>query len=100
MAASLPCADGKPNADGEFCPYQQHQPLTLEGWQAWDVTIKTSSQLRMIHTTVMGLDFQAYLKMSETLGYSCTAAAELLPACDAGVTTALNEKISDELKNR
>lgn len=54
----------------------------------------------MINTTVMGMDFQAYLKMSQTLGYSCTGTAELLPACDVGVTAALNEKISDELKNR
>lgn len=52
----------------------------------------------MINTTVMGMDFQAYLKMSETLGYSCTATAELLPACDAGVTEALNEKINQSMK--
>lgn len=53
----------------------------------------------MINTTVMGMDFQAYLKMSETLGYSCTATAELLPACDAGVTMALNEKIGNLTKD-
>jgi hypothetical protein len=99
-ASGLLCAEGKANEKGEICPYHQHEPQTLEGWQAWDLTLKTSSQLRMINTTVIGVDFQAYLKMSETLGYGCVATAELLPACDAGVTAALNEKISDELKNR
>ncbi len=52
----------------------------------------------MINTTVMGMDFQAYLKMSEALGYSCTATAELLPACDTGVTMALNERIENTIK--
>ena len=52
----------------------------------------------MINTTVMGMDFHAFLKMAETLGYSCTAAAECLPACDVGVTAALNERISAEMK--
>ncbi len=54
----------------------------------------------MINTTVMGMDFHAFLKMAETLGYSCTAAAECLPACEAGVAAALNEKIASEIKNR
>lgn len=52
----------------------------------------------MVNTTVMGMDFQAYLKMCETLGYSCTATAELLPACEAGVTAALNERISNKIE--
>jgi hypothetical protein len=46
-----------------------------------------------MQTVVVGMDFNAYLKMAESLGYSCTAAAELAPACEAGVTAALNERI-------
>jgi hypothetical protein len=53
-----------------------------------------------MQTTVIGMDFNAYLKMAEALGYSCQAAAELLPACEAGAVDALNEKILSELQSK
>ncbi|MFH1158918.1 MAG: hypothetical protein V1721_08620 [Pseudomonadota bacterium] len=46
------------------------------------------------------MDFNAYLKMAEALGYSCQSAAELLTACETGVVTALNEKILSESKDK
>jgi hypothetical protein len=45
------------------------------------------------------MDFNAYLKMAEALGYSCQAMAELAPACDTGVTAALNKRIGNALKD-
>ncbi|MFH1157603.1 MAG: hypothetical protein V1721_01770 [Pseudomonadota bacterium] len=46
------------------------------------------------------MDFNAYLKMAKALGYSCQSAAELLPACEAGVVTALNERMEAETQNK
>ena len=45
------------------------------------------------------MDFNAYLKMAEALGYSCQSSAELLTACETGVVSGINEKIVNELKN-
>ena len=100
MAEKLPCAEGKPNAEGELCPYLALEPTTLEGWQAWDITLRCAGQLRVSQTVVIGMDFNAYLKMADALGYSCQSSAELLTACEAGTVAALNEKILNELKNK
>jgi hypothetical protein len=66
--------------------------------KAWRVaSVGFGAPLRRAIATMqmvaIGMDFNAYLKMAESLGYSCTAAAELAPACEAGVTAALNERI-------
>lgn len=47
----------------------------------------------MMNTAVIGMDFNAYLKMAESMGYSCHAAAELMPACETGTVMAMNERI-------
>ncbi len=99
MVAKLPCAEGKPNSEGELCPYLAHEPATLEGWQAWDVTLRCAGQLRVSQTVVIGMDFNAYLKMADALGYSCQSSAELLTACEAGIVGALNEKIGNAIKD-
>lgn len=96
----MPCAKGRPNANGEICPYLTHEPQTLEGWQAWDVALRCAGQLRFSQTTVIGMDFDAYLKMAEALGYSCQSSAELLAACETGVVTAINERIAAEINNK
>jgi len=62
--------------------------------------LRCAGQLRFIQTTVIGMDFNAYLKMAEALGYSCQSSAELLTACETGVVTALNEKILSESKDK
>lgn len=46
------------------------------------------------------MDFDAYLKMAEALGYSCQSSAELLAACETGVVTAINERIAAEINNK
>lgn len=99
MAAKLPCAEGKPNAEGELCPYLAHEPATLEGWQAWDVALRCAGQLRVSQTVVIGMDFNAYLKMADALGYGCQSSAELLTACEVGIVEALNEKIGRAIKD-
>ena len=65
----------------------------MEAWQAWDLALRCGGQLRTMQTVVIGMDFKAYLKMAETLGYSCAVAAEFAPACEEGMVAAVNERI-------
>jgi hypothetical protein len=94
----LPCSKGKSNAQGNICPYAEHEPQTIEGWEAWDIALRCAGQLRMTQFTVVGIDMGAALRIAEGLGYSTAPAASLLPACEDGMVTALNEKISTGLK--
>lgn len=71
----------------------------MEGWQAWDVALRCAGQLRMAQFAVIGLDMNAAIKIGEALGYDPTGLAELLPACEAGMTAAMNEKIGNAVKD-
>lgn len=53
----------------------------------------------MAQWTVVGLDMNAVIKIGEALGYDATGLAELLPACEAGMTAAMNEKIGRAVKD-
>ncbi|MDD3183580.1 MAG: hypothetical protein PHD48_12385 [Alphaproteobacteria bacterium] len=68
----------------------------MEGWQAWDVILRCSGQLRMGGLGIAGLDMEAALKVGEALGYDLHALAELLPSCENGMMEALNRKITKE----
>lgn len=92
----MPCARGEANAEGELCPYRQHEPQSMEAWQAWDLALRCGGQLQTMQTVVVGMGFNAYLKMAESLGYSCTAVAEFATACEVGMVEAVNEKITKE----
>jgi hypothetical protein len=70
----------------------------MEGWQAWDVALRCAGQLRMTKFVVIGLDMGAVFKIGEALGYDKTGLAELLPSCESGMTTAINEKLSQGSK--
>jgi hypothetical protein len=85
-ACPLPC---------DVCPYRQHEPLSLEGWQAWDVALKTASQLRAVPGAAIGLDLAACLRVGRALGYDESALAELLPAAETGLIEGLNRRLAD-----
>jgi hypothetical protein len=72
----------------------------MEGWQVWDLAIRSEGQLRFSQMVATGLDFTAVLRLAAALGYDETAAAELLPSIENGLTAAINEKISSEFRNR
>lgn len=93
------CSKGKENAEGERCPYCTSEPQTMEGWQAWDVALRCTGQLRMTQLIVIGLDMGAAIKIGEVLGYDATGLAELLPSCEAGMVAAMNEKIGNAVKD-
>lgn len=90
----MPCSKGKPNAQGNLCPYAEHEPQTIEGWEAWDIALRCAGQLRMTQFAVVGIDMNAALKMAEALGYDSGATAVLLPACEAGMVSAINARLS------
>ena len=86
------------SSEGKFCPYVESELQTVEGWQAWEVALKSSGQLRMTQLAVIGIDFTAAMRLAEALGHDLTAAAHLLPACEDGMVAAINEKLSAGMK--
>ncbi|MDD3370767.1 MAG: hypothetical protein PHE27_02955 [Alphaproteobacteria bacterium] len=68
----------------------------MEGWQAWDVALRCAGQLRMAHVAAVGIDMAAAFQIGNALGYDLVGLAELLPACEGGMVSAINEKISDK----
>ena len=43
---------------------------------------------------MLGLDYASVLALAESLGYDTHAMAEFLPAIEAGMAAALNERLS------
>lgn len=70
----------------------------MEGWEAWDVALRCAGQLRTAQLAVIGIDMNAALKIAETLGHEVTAVADLLPACESGMVSAINAKVNEGLK--
>lgn len=96
---NLPCSRGEAGPCGERCPYHEHRPETVEGVEAWDVTTRCSSQLRVAPSgRVIGLDLGVVLTVGTALGYDGTALAELVPAVEAGLVAGL-AKLAEEDHN-
>ena len=57
---------------------------------------RCSGQLRLAPnaSVVIGLDLAAAIALATALGYDARAVAELLPAAEAGLTRALNERLA------
>ena len=72
--------------------------MTDAGWQAWDVLTRCGGQLRLAPNAaaVIGIDLAAALALATALGYDARAIAELLPAGEAGLITALNERFAKQ----
>ena len=70
-----------------------NQPLTLEGWQVWDLVGRLGGQLRILPGTVIGWDMSAALALGDALGVPPLAMAELLPCLEAVMVAKLNEQM-------
>ncbi|MBM3548922.1 MAG: hypothetical protein FJX54_18420 [Alphaproteobacteria bacterium] len=68
--------------------------MTFEGWETWDVALRCAGQLRLAPGAAIGLDLGACLAIGTALGYDVTALAELLPAAETGMITALNARLA------
>jgi len=92
----LPCATGTA-PEGRRCTYEETAPETRAGWEAWDVACKCAGQLRLsAGGSVVGLDFPAAFALAHALGYDRAGLAELLPAIEAGMVKAINERIETQ----
>ncbi len=70
----------------------------MEGWEAWDVALRCAGQLRTAQIIILGLDMNAALKIADALGHDASSMAELLPACESGMVSAINAKVNEGLK--
>ena len=72
-----------------------NQPLSVEGWQVWDLVGRLGGQLRVAPGAVLGWDMGAALAMAQALGINTLIAAELLPEIEAVMVRKVNEQIGD-----
>jgi hypothetical protein len=74
-----------------------HTPLTLEGWQVWDLVQRLGGQVRvsggLSGGAVLGWDMTAALQLGAALGLSPHILAELLPPIEAVMVRKINETI-------
>ena len=63
------------------------------------MALRCAGQLRLAPGAAIGLDLGACLAMGAALGYDATALAELLPAAEAGMIAALNERLAASSRN-
>ena len=74
-----------------------HTPLTLEGWQVWDLVQRLGGQVRvsggLSEGTVLGWDIGAALQLGAALGLSPLIIAELLPPIEAAMVRNTNKEI-------
>jgi len=73
-----------------------NRPLTVEGWQVWDLAQRLTGQLRVVPGAVLGLDMTAALAIADALGVDTLVAAELLPEIEAMMVRGLNDRIRAE----
>lgn len=79
------------------CPRSLHKPLTLEGWQVWDMVQRLGGQVRvaggMSGGAVLGWDMAAALQLGTALGLSPLILAELLPPIEAVMVRKINKTL-------
>jgi hypothetical protein len=87
----LPCARGKPGADGRLCPYHEYALISRQEHEAWDVLLACQGQLRLAPSGhVIGIDMHAALKIGATRGYRPAVLSELLPTAEGGLIEAMS----------
>ena len=70
-----------------------NRPLTLEGWQVWDLVQRLGGQLRVVPGAVIGWDISAAFALGAALGVPAPAIAELLPAIEAVMVRKMKEQL-------
>ena len=82
------------------CPRTLHRPITLEGWQVWDLVQRLGGQVRvaggMSGGAVLGWDMGAALQLGAALGLSPVIVAELLPPIEAVMVRKINEETRND----
>lgn len=75
-----------------------NRPITLDGWQVWDLAQRLTGQLRLATGmgggAVIGWDMTAAMAMASALGVDPLIAAECLPEIEAVMVRKLNEQMA------
>lgn len=69
------------------------RPLTLEGWQVWDLVLRLGGQLRALPGAALGWDFAAAFALAHALGIDARLVAEILPELEPIVVQKINEQV-------
>ena len=72
-----------------------NQPLSLDGWQVWDLVGRLGGQMRVAGKAVLGWDISAAMALAQALRLNPMVVAELLPELEAVMVRRMNEKIGD-----
>jgi hypothetical protein len=72
-----------------------NQPLSLDGWQVWDLVGRLGGQVRVAGKAVLGWDMSAAMALAQALGLNPMLVAELLPEMEAVMVRRINEKIGE-----
>ncbi|MGE0256808.1 MAG: hypothetical protein AB7N54_19445 [Alphaproteobacteria bacterium] len=87
------CASDATGPDGTLCPYVEHAPATVEGWEAWDVAERCAGQLRIaLSGHVLGLDLAVAFAVGAALGCDARWLAEFLPEIEAGMVDGMRHR--------
>ena len=72
--------------------------ISQQEHEAWDVLLACQGQLRLAPSGhVVGIDFDAALKLATARGYDLAVLSELLPAAEAGLVEALSsDRVRDD----
>jgi hypothetical protein len=99
--ADLPCAEGQPGPSGARCPYDEHAPQTVEGWQVWDLATSCAGQLRIAPSgAVLGFDHAAVLAMAAARDVPKEAVTVLLPAIEVTLGNTVNAERDQHAGNQ
>ncbi|WP_426034199.1 DUF7697 family protein [Cypionkella sp. TWP1-2-1b2] len=72
-----------------------NKPLTLDGWQVWDLVGRLGAQMRVAGKAVLGWDMGSAFALAHALGLNPMVVAELLPELEAVMVRRINEKIGE-----
>ncbi len=72
------------------------QPKTVEGWQAWQIGLRSLSFQVIGRTVLPTLDARTALMLAETLGFDTRAVALLLPAIEAGLSAVVAQNAAQD----
>ncbi|MEQ1788834.1 MAG: hypothetical protein ABL857_00170 [Rickettsiales bacterium] len=87
----MPCSKGeKSELTGEFCPYQQNEPLTIEGFEAWEI-IQRGFVRYFPNGKVAGFCIPTILNICTALGYDQRVLLHLLDYGELGLFEAIKK---------
>ena len=72
-----------------------NRPLTLDGWQVWDLVGRLGGQMRVAGKAVLGWHMGSAMALAQALGLNPMVVAELLPELEAVMVRRMNEKIGE-----